>query len=259
MPDVKVKSGESVFVMTYSSFKYIICLWLLLFVSIFPSDAIDRVHKAQWQAGIVLSDKVVQEIGLAHCFVAEKIPDEVFSRMQGKTWKDGSALKRDDYRYLRVLHRNADGMTQTGEMICNKMIADKLVKIFRQLYDAHYRIERMVLIDNYDADDERSMTANNTSCFNYRVVKGSKTLSRHALGLAVDINPLYNPYVKKGKRSTLIQPAAGRRYAFNRDRRKDISYKIDRNDLAYKLFTAQGFRWGGDWVSLKDYQHFEYK
>ncbi|MBQ4445908.1 MAG: M15 family metallopeptidase, partial [Prevotella sp.] len=73
------------------------------------------------------------------------------------------------------------------------------------------------------------------------------------------INPLYNPYVKKGKRRTLIQPVAGRKYAFNRDRRRDISYKIDHNDLAYKLFTAQGFRWGGDWVSLKDYQHFEYK
>lgn len=212
-----------------------------------------------WQAGKTLSESVVQQIGIDKCFSSEVIPDGVFARMQGKTWKEGTPLKREDYRYLRVLHHNAAGEIQMGEMICNKSIADKLVKIFRQLYDAQYKIERMVLIDNYDADDERSMTANNTSCFNYRVVKGSTTLSKHAKGLAVDINPLYNPYVKKGKRRTLIQPVAGRKYAFNRDRRRDISYKIDHNDLAYKLFTAQGFRWGGDWVSLKDYQHFEYK
>ncbi len=227
--------------------------------SVFPLHATGGERYTPWQAGRVLSDKIVQDIGVDHCFVAERIPDEVFVRMRGKTWKEGCTLNRDDYRYLRMLHRNADGKTQTGEMVCNKTVADKLLKIFRQLYDAHYRIERMVLIDNYDADDERSMTANNTSCFNYRVVRGSNKLSAHAKGLAVDINPLYNPYVKRGKQGTVVQPQSGRRYAFNRDRRRDIPNKIDRKDLAYKLFTAQGFMWGGNWRSLKDYQHFEYK
>ena len=102
------------------------------------------------------------------------------------------------------------------------------------------------------------MTANNTTCFNYRVVKGSSKLSAHARGVAIDINPLYNPYVKKGKQGTVIQPKGGKKYAYHRDRRRDIPYKIDRNDLAYKLFTAQGFTWGGNWNSLKDFQHFEY-
>lgn len=211
-----------------------------------------------WQAGTVLSEQAIRSIGLDNCFTAEPIPDAVFALMQGKSWKADCPLKRSDYRYLMILHRNAEGKSQMGEMICNKAIAKKLLKIFRQLYDADYRIERMVLIDHYDADDERSMMANNTTCFNYRVVKGSTKLSAHAKGLAIDINPLYNPYVKKGKQGTVIQPKGGRKYAYHRDRRRDIPYKIDRNDLAYKLFTAQGFKWGGNWNSLKDFQHFEY-
>ncbi|MBQ4446321.1 MAG: M15 family peptidase, partial [Prevotella sp.] len=133
-----------------------------------------------WQAGKVLSEQAVQTMGLSNCFTAKPIPDDVFARMQGKSWKDGCPLKRSDYRYLKILHRNAEGKSQMGEMICNKGIAKKLLKIFRQLYDADYRIERMVLIDHYDADDERSMMANNTTCFNYRVVKGSSKLSAHA-------------------------------------------------------------------------------
>ena len=74
-------------------------------------------------------------------------------------------------------------------------------------------------------------------------------------GKAVDINPLYNPYVKRRQDGTYkVSPEKGRKYA---DRTKTFKYKIDRNDLAYRLFKQHGFRWGGDYRSLKDYQHFE--
>ncbi len=233
-------------------------IWVMLMIwSILPLPAEEKTNP--WRAGMTLTDSMVSQIGVDRCFSSETISDVVFTRMQGKTWKKECPLKRSDYRYLKILHRNADGVTQMGEMICNKSIADKLVRIFRLLYEANYRIERMVLLDDYDADDERSMTDNNTSCFNYRVVKGSAKLSAHAKGLAIDINPLYNPYVKQGKQGIVIQPVAGRKYAYRRDKRKDIPYKIDHNDLAYKLFKEYGFSWGGDWRSLKDYQHFEYK
>ena len=144
-------------------------------------------------------------------------------------------------------------------MVVNAAIADKAIDIFRQLYLADYRIERMVLIDNYDADDESSMRANNSSSFNFRFMTGSTTkISKHGLVLAIDINTLYNPYVKeKADGSWHIEPATGEPYAFDRDNRTDIPYKIDHNDLAYRLFTEAGFEWGGDWISLKDYQHFE--
>lgn len=212
-----------------------------------------------WTAETIVDENEVATTGISHWFKAEEISDEIFSRMWLKSWKENCPLDRSELRYLKVLHRNADGKPQRGEMVVNAAIADKVLTIFMQLYEAGYRIERMVLIDNFDADDETSMRANNSSSFNFRFMTGSTTkISKHGLGLAIDINTLYNPYVKQKSDGTWhIEPSTGEEYAFNRDNRTDIPYKIDHDDLAYKLFTAAGFEWGGDWTSLKDYQHFE--
>ena len=149
--------------------------------------------------------------------------------------------------HLRLSHYDMNGKVVVGDMICNKTIAKDLIDIFRELYKAKYRIARMRPISEYGGNDDRSMAANNTSCYNYRIMTGSKTgkLSKHALGLAVDINPLYNPYVK----GNIVKPAAGKAYA-NKP-------QIDSTSIVYKLFTAHGFKWGGEWRTLKDYQHFE--
>jgi hypothetical protein len=114
----------------------------------------------------------------------------------------------------------------------------------------------MVLPEEYDADDEKQMRANNTSCFCYRPIAGSSKLSKHSLGLAIDINPLYNPYYKVLKDGTrFVQPATAKIYC---NRKATFPYKIDHKDLCYRLFKANGFKWGGDWRSSKDYQHFEF-
>lgn len=222
-----------------------------------PTQAKDNASDV-WVAGTVVDEAAV--LRTEDWFRSEPISDAVFKRMQGKSWKADCPLKRSDFRYLKMLHRNANGKPQRGEMVVNARIAGKVLKIFRHLYDAGYRIDRMVLIDNYDADDEKSMSANNTSAFNFRYKTGSKTeISKHGLGLAIDINTLYNPYVKRlSDGSWRVVPAAGRRYAFDRDKRRDIPCKIDRTDLACRLFRQAGFRWGGAWRTLKDYQHFEY-
>lgn len=212
-----------------------------------------------WKAGTVISEAQVKAAGIENCFKAEEISDAIFARMKGKSYKEGCPIKLSDLRYLKVLHRNKDSNIQLGEMVCNRIIADKLIRIFRKLYDNGYKIERMVLIDDYNAVDEVSMTHNNSSCFCYRNISGTGTISKHGRGLAVDINTLYNPYVKVRNGKTLVEPEAGRPYINNRDKRTDIPFKIDRNDLAYKLFTAEGFSWGGNWNSVKDYQHFEWK
>ena len=212
-----------------------------------------------WRAGMVLTERQVAEVGLDRCFTASEISDAVFERMQGKSWKAGCSQKRSDLRYLRVLHRNTKGEIQVGELVCHRLIADRLLRIFRKLYDARYRIERMVLIDEYDGDDTRSMEANNTSCFNFRAVAGTRKLSKHSLGLAIDLNPLYNPYITTRNGKRVVQPAKSARYA-DRSARSNIPVTlIDHNDLAYKLFRAEGFTWGGDWRRSKDYQHFEYR
>lgn len=185
-------------------------------------------------------------------FSAEPISASVLRRMQGKSYPRGCPVRLSDLRYVRIRHYNAAGKDLEGELVCHKDIAADLVSIFRELYRARYPIERVRLIDDYGADDHRSMAANNTSAFCYRRISGSKRLSNHSQGRAVDINPLYNPMVSQNGRA--VSPPEGRAYA---NRSRSSAYKIVRGDLCYRLFRRHGFSWGGDWKSKKDYQHFE--
>ena len=187
-------------------------------------------------------------------FSIDTISNEVFARMQGRSFPDNYTIKREDLRYLRVLHRNAEDSTLKGELVCNKLIAEDLLDIFQKLYKAHYPIERIRLIDDYNADDEASMSDNNSSCFCFRTVDGTKKLSNHARGLAVDINTLYNPYIRNRNGRQLISPEGGKPYA---NRSKKFKYKIEYGDLCHRLFLEHGFTWGGSWRTMKDYQHFE--
>ena len=190
----------------------------------------------------------------AQDFYQQEITDDIFSRIEGKSFKANCTTSREDLRYLRVLHYNKDREVLEGELICHKDIADDLLAIFQELYKAVYPIERMVLIDEYDADDEASMRANNTSAFNFRYASGMKRLSSHSTGMAIDINPLYNPLVRYREGQTRVFPTTAAAYM---DRTKYFPYKIEKGDLCYRLFKKYGFSWGGDWRSSKDYQHFE--
>lgn len=125
-----------------------------------------------------------------------------------------------DLRYVQVLHYGFDGKVKEGELIVNKKIAKKTVKVFYALYQKKYRIERMRLIDDYGANDEKSMAANNTSAFNYRVISGTTKLSNHSYGMAIDINPRINPWVKGNK----VSPAMVR--CINRERRLNVKENI---------------------------------
>lgn len=176
--------------------------------------------------------------------------------MEGRSWQRGCPVGRKQLRYLTLPHYDGHGHVLMGEMVCNAAVAKELVDIFRQLFLQRYPIERMELIDNFNGDDEASMSANNTSCFNYRPVVGGRKLSRHAYGMAVDINPRYNPFVRTIKGRQVVSPANGQDYA---DRSTAVSnpYRIEANDAALKAFTRRGWRWGGNWRTRKDYQHFQ--
>ena len=187
-------------------------------------------------------------------FYITEITDEIFDRMKGKSFKDDCTVPREDLRYLHVLHKNIDGDVLEGEMVVNKYIAEDVLEILKELYEADYPIERMVLIDEYDADDEASMEDNNSSSFNFRLISHTNRVSKHGLGMAVDINTLYNPYTKVVDGKRIIEPVTGEPYL---DRDASFPYKIEKGDLCYKLFTEHGFVWGGDWTNRKDYQHFE--
>ena len=159
----------------------------------------------------------------------------------GNTYKEDCIVPREDLRYLLVLHKDLNGFTHQGEMVVHKLIAEDVLEIFEKLYD------------------EIMMRDNNSSCFNFRFISHTTKVSKHGLGMAVDINTLYNPYHKivtneDGTTKEVIEPLTGAPYL---DREKKFDYKIEKDDLCYKLFTEKGFEWGGEWTDRKDYQHFE--
>lgn len=199
-------------------------------------------------------DRITYEEG----FYYEPLTESVKERITGISYpENGCTIPYEDLNYVGLKYIDFDGQVQTGELICNKAVAQDMVEIFYELYRNEYQLERVRLIDEYNGDDTASMAENNTSCFNYRVVDGTTSLSKHAYGLAIDVNPYYNPYVVFGRNadgSDYISPPGSEVYA---DRGQNFAYKIDENDLCYRLFTEHGFTWGGNWNSSKDYQHFQ--
>ena len=187
-------------------------------------------------------------------FYQETLSDTLIERITGSSYHENDDISLDQLRFLHVLYYDFNHEIKDGELICNELIANDLLEIFSMLYDNAYQIDKMQLIDVYDADDDLSCADDNTACFNYRVVAGSTTLSKHALGMAIDINPFYNPYVTYPDGKERISPAGSEVYA---DRSNDNPHMIQKGDLCYQLFIDHGFTWGGEWKSLKDYQHFQ--
>lgn len=187
-------------------------------------------------------------------FSYSPIPDAIFELMKGKSFKTDCTIPREELSYLRIRYVDLQEKTQDGEMVVNRRIAETVLSIFQELYAAKYPIEKIRLVDHYDADDERSTADNNSSSFNFRFISHTTKISKHGMGAAIDINPLYNPYVKMVNGKLSIEPAAGAPYI---DRSRDFPMKIDEKDLACITFAKYGFEWGGSWEDRKDYQHFE--
>lgn len=219
------------------------------------SDIKSQTSNKQYYPGQIVPEQIIAAQGEMSFFKDMEIPDSVFNLMQGKSFKQNCTVPRNDLRYILCLHRDINGRAIVGEMVVNKKISSKVLNIFYQLYLAHYPIEKMRLVDYWNAVDEMSMRDNNSSSFNFRFMSHSTKVSKHGLGVAIDINPLYNPYhkiLKDGKE--IIEPETGAPYC---NRSKSFPYKVEKGDLCYRLFTENGFEWGGDWKTLKDYQHFE--
>ncbi len=210
----------------------------------------------KWQAGSVVSIEDAQGYGLDSCFMSQEISTEIFNRIYEVSYKKDCTVPIAELRYIRALHYNDKGELLLGEMICHRSIADDLVDILRELFQQRYPIERMVLVDNYGADDNLSMLDNNSSAFNYRYISGTQKLSNHSYGLAVDINPLYNPYVRYVDGREVVEPRSALKYV---NRKNYFPYMIVFGDACHRAFTQRGFRWGGSWRNVKDYQHFEKK
>lgn len=161
----------------------------------------------------------------------------------------GAKITLSGLRLITVGYIGFDGTLHEGQLICAKALAAELLLIFKELLGEGYLIERIEPASNFGGDDDKIMAANVSSCFNYRTVANTDTLSLHALGRAVDINPLYNPYIQNG----VVMPANAAPYA---DRDADFPHKITHEDACFRIFAKYGWLWGGDWPDDKDYQHF---
>ena len=209
--------------------------------------------QGNYQPGDIVPKPYLKVFGYERFFSISTISESLKVLMENCSMHQKGKVSWDDLRYLRVLHCDAEGNSIVGEMVCAASISDDLLEIFKALYESGYPIEKMRLVDYYNGDDEASMRDNNTSCFNQRSITAGGRVSKHSYGLAVDINPKYNPYYKvRGK--VLLRPEGSEEYL---DRKVATPYMIRKGDLCYCLFKKHGFYWGGDWLGSKDYQHFE--
>jgi D-alanyl-D-alanine carboxypeptidase len=182
---------------------------------------------------------------------SERITGKVRERIVGSSWHRGCPVGIRDLRLLRVTYWGFDGRPHNGRLVVNARFDDEIVAVMKRLYNLRYPIRRMQLIDQYNASDDRSMAADNTSAFNCRFVAGTTRWSMHAYGLAIDVNPIENPYVS----GSHVSPPEGRRYA---DRSRDAPGMIHDGDKVERAFAKRaGWEWLGDGPqSIRDYQHF---
>jgi D-alanyl-D-alanine carboxypeptidase len=180
--------------------------------------------------------------------VVSPIPASYRARMT--SWQTDCPVRIENLRLIRVSHWDFDGRVRRGELVVNTDAVAPILSVLRALFASRFPMRRMRLVEAYGSDDDRSMAADNTSAFNCRRIPGSRgSWSQHAFGRAIDVNPLENPEVRNG----VVSPPGGRVYANRSRQRKGM---IRANDEVVRAFAAVGWRWGGHWRSLKDYQHF---
>lgn len=183
-------------------------------------------------------------------FRAESLPDEAAREMLRHSWRPGCPAPLGDLRLLTIARVCFDGRVRPGELVVHKDLALEVLDIFRELLASAYPVFRMRRVDAYGGDDIRSCRDNNSSAFNCRTMTGSDEISLHALGRAIDLNPLQNPYVS----GETILPPEGAAYL---DRSRPHKALILRDGPCCQAFLSRGWTWGGDWEDLKDYHHFE--
>jgi hypothetical protein len=167
------------------------------------------------------------------------------------SWHPGCPVAPAQLRRLRVSYWGFDRRVHTGALVVGIRAVAPLTRVFARLYAARFPIRRMRPIDSYGGSDERSLEADNTAAFNcrYAVASGPKRWSVHAYGLAIDVDPVENPYLEGGR----VHPRAGRAYLDRSHYRRGMAV---RGGLLVRAFASVGWLWGGRWSGSPDYQHF---
>ena len=201
----------------------------------------------------------------------EKIPEKIKKQMENVSMQNISGTTYDDLSYLTIPYYDFEGNTKQGHMVVNAKLADEVLLIFEELYKIKYPIEKMDIIDNYTGSENKtdskldyaSIDANNTSAFNDRKTVTTSgegnTVSAHAYGQAIDINPQINPYINS---DGSCAHKNAKKYTKNRDTKEGWSDTekaacITKDSRIYKIFEKYGWTWLGKSDNTGDTQHFE--
>jgi len=226
-----------------------------------PPDWLGRRTLPTTPDGAVVPQTTPEELRPRRIATTDRLPPPTDGRFQGavvpveptvlarSTWQEGCPVEPEDLSHLTLSFWGFDGLPHSGEMIVHREVADDIVAVFAQLFAAGFPIEEMRITTRADLDAEPTGDGNNTSAFVCRPVTGGTSFSEHAYGLAIDINPFHNPY----QRNDLVLPELAGHYL---DRDLGQPGMITAGDVAVEAFAAIGWAWGGNWNSLKDYQHF---
>jgi D-alanyl-D-alanine carboxypeptidase len=181
------------------------------------------------------------------------------AEMRGTTWKPGCPVPLEDLRLLEFNHHGFGGGVRRGPMVVHEDVAEDVLWVFKQLFNAGFPIKRVGLTKEFVPSEfepiitsKRSVTAS----FNCRPVitplGPSDEFSQHSYGMAIDINPVQNPYVTA---DGFVRNTEARRYL---DRSKRLPGMIHPNDIVVRSFAKIGWSWGGTWSGGKDYMHFSF-
>lgn len=216
-----------------------------------PSKADAGPELAPTDAGTLVTEDAGGPDGAAPGFDGTQgpLPADVRTHMTGRSWREGCPLGLDDLALLELAYWDFAGARQHGRLVVASSAAGHVLGAFHTLYDAHFPIARMRLVDDYEASDDLSMADDNTSAFNCRKVTGGSGWSAHSYGTAIDVNPRENPYVK----GQTVLPPEGAEYL---DRSSVRSGMAVEGSALVAAFDALGWGWGGRWASPRDYQHF---
>lgn len=203
-----------------------------------PDELIDREFSTVDLLPPPVSDSFVSTIG--------PVPADVVAR---STWSAECPVLLDDLAYVTISHWGFDGLPHTGELIVDAASAESIVEVFSRLHEHRFPIEQIRVIRADELDAAPTGDGNVTTAFVCRPVVGSTSWSMHAYGLAIDINPFHNPYVK----GDLVLPELASYYA---DRSVARPGMILEGSVAVSAFDDIGWFWGGRWSTLDDSMHF---
>jgi hypothetical protein len=161
----------------------------------------------------------------------------------GGHWHKGCPVALSDLRLLSITHRGFDGRAHTGRLVVNESAARPLARVFRKLYRLRFPIRHM----RFDGDISGSFECREAVPSPCSGGSGTGSWSMHAYGLAVDLNPIENPYVGCGR----VHDPASRPYVNRSRHRKGM---VGRRVV--RAFRSIGWGWGGAWSGTKDYMHF---